>query len=383
MWGSQMLFDSEIKTLVGTGEDELGLSILRTIINPTQDSWPLAVDNLKLGKSYGDELQILATPWSPPAEYKTNNSTVSGGKLLVEHYGDYATHLNDYVLYMRNQNVEIDVVSVQNEPDWHPDYESCDWTGEELRDFVRDYGQQIDAKLLVGESLRFNRSYTDPTLLDDQAVDNLDIAGGHLYSAITSGTFERYELAEQKGKQIWMTEWLIHEADGEGAAIWGSDNQAVWDETLDDVLYSMHHSMDINWNAYIWWWARRFYSLIGDGDAAYGTTRGQVLKRGWAFSQYSKFIRPGYTRVKATPSDSELEVTAYTGDAQTILVILNRSTENYDNLSIASESSAMSVEAFVTSRSQNRAATPVTVSDGNIALETLPARSITTLVIEH
>ena len=41
-------------------------------------------------------------------------------------------------------------------------------------------------KILVGESLRFDRKITDPTLNDSVAVNNMDLVGGHLYSAEAS-----------------------------------------------------------------------------------------------------------------------------------------------------------------------------------------------------
>lgn len=378
-----MLTSGEVDTLVGTGDGQLGISLLRTIINPNANDWSLAVSNLRQAKQASDDLKILATPWSPPASMKSNNDVNNGGKLLPEYYGAYAQHLNDYVSYMHSEGVTIDVVSVQNEPDWHPSYESCDWTGEELRNFVRDYGQQVNAHLLVGESLRFDRAYTDPSLNDESALDNFSMVGGHLYSAQNSGTFVRYPLAEQKNKERWMTEWLIHDADGDGDAIWGGNNAAAWNETLDDVLASVHQSMTINWNAYIWWWARRFYSFIGDGEAQYGTEKGAVLKRGWAFSQYSKYIRPGYVRVDATASDNAIDVTAYNGDNQTVIVILNRSAETFDQVAITTQNSPASSEAFVTSRTLNRAATAVSTTDNGALLETLPARSVVTLVIKR
>lgn len=377
-----MLTDAEVRTLVGSGDQQLGLSLLRTIINPDPNDWYLAAANLAEAKRVASDLQILATPWSPPADMKDNNSTTDGGKLLPARYGDYAAHLNDYIAYMEGAGVDIDVVSVQNEPDWHPSYESCDWSGEELRNFVRDYGASINAELLVGESLRFDRAYTDPSLNDDDALANFSMVGGHLYSAESSGTFTPYPLAEQKNKQRWMTEWLIHEADDDGAAIWGGNNSAVWNETLDDVLASVHKSMEINWNAYIWWWARRFYSFIGDGEAQYGTTRGEVLKRGWAFSHYAKFVRPGFTRIMATPDNSTIDVTAYQGDNQIVVVLLNRSTVSFNSIAIETGSSASSVSAFVTSQMQNRENTEAQISGSDTTVASVPARSIVTVVID-
>ena len=88
---------------------------------------------MREAKIYNPQVQILASPWSPPASYKTNNSENNGGKLKTDDYDDYARHLNSFVQFMAKENVKIDVVSIQNEPDWHPDYQSCDWSGDELK----------------------------------------------------------------------------------------------------------------------------------------------------------------------------------------------------------------------------------------------------------
>ena len=84
----------------------------------------------KTAKTAGSNVKILASPWTAPAAWKTNNSRVNGGKLKTDYYDDYANHLNSYVQYMRGQGVPIDVTSVQNEPaNRHPDYDSMDWSG--------------------------------------------------------------------------------------------------------------------------------------------------------------------------------------------------------------------------------------------------------------
>ena len=251
---------------------------------------------------------------------KTNNSRVNGGKLKTDYYDDYANHLNSYVQYMRGQGVPIDVTSVQNEPDWHPDYDSMDWTGTELRNFVRDQGAKVqNTKLMVAEAVNLNYAYTDPTLNDATARNNIGYIGGHLYGAEESGRLRPYPLAQQYNKPVWMTEWNLHAADGDGSNIWGNPaNAAVWNETLDDIMRTVHKSMEANWSAYIWWYGRRYYSFIGDGESEFGTTAGAPLKRGYAFSQYAKYVRPGYQRVALTKSSkaSPLEVTAYQGDGQ-------------------------------------------------------------------
>jgi glucuronoarabinoxylan endo-1,4-beta-xylanase len=378
--------DSETQTLVGMGEGQLGLSIVRTVVSPVSSEWGLYASSLRTAKSYGSDVKVLASPWTAPANFKTNNSRINGGKLRTDYYDDYAEHLNSYVQYMKNQGVAIDVTSVQNEPDWHPDYDSMDWTGTELRDFVRDQGAKVrDTKLLVAESLRFNRAYSDPTLQDTTARNNIGYVGGHLYDAENSGNLSSYPLATQYGKNQWMTEWNLHAADGSGSNIWGNpSNAAVWNETLDDIMRTVHRSMEASWSAYVWWYGRRFYSFIGDGESQYGTTKGEVLKRGYAFSQYSKYVRPGDGRVALSKSSkaSSLEVTAYQGRGKVVLVMLNRSNSAVDDAVVQVPQSISAAEYSVTSQNLSAASQPANVSGGQVTVD-IPARSISTLTVSE
>jgi O-glycosyl hydrolase len=365
------------------GPNQFGLSIVRTGISPVSGEWPTQVSALKTAKSYGSNVKILATPWTAPAAWKTNNSRTNGGKLKTDYYDDYANHLNSYVQYMRGQGVPIDVTSVQNEPDWHPDYDSMDWTGTELRDFVRDQGAKVqNTKLMVAEAVNLNYSYTDPTLNDAGARNNIGYIGGHLYGTESAGRLAPYPLAAQYNKPVWMTEWNLHAADGSGSNIWGDpSNKAAWDETLDDIIRTVHRSMEANWSAYVWWYGKRYYSFIGDGEAAYGTTAGAPLKRGYAFSQYSKYVRPGYQRIGLTKSAkaSPLEVTAYQGGGKVTLVILNRSTSAVSNAVVQAPQNVAKAEDYLTSQTVSAASQPASVNGAQVTVN-VPARSISTLV---
>jgi O-glycosyl hydrolase len=383
IWGSAWS-TGETQTLVGLGANQLGLSIVRTGISPVSTEWSTHVNALKTAKSYGSGVKILASPWTAPAAWKTNNSRTNGGKLRTDYYDDYANHLNGYVQQMRSQGVTIDVTSVQNEPDWHPDYDSMDWSGTELRTFLCGQGARVqNTRLMVAEAVNLNYAYTDPTLNDTCARDAIGYIGGHLYGTEAAGRLAPYPLAARHGKPVWMTEWNFHEADGAGSAIWGDPgNQAVWNETLDTVMRTVHRSMEANWSAYIWWYGKRYYSLIGDGESAYGTVAGAPLKRGYAFSQFSRYVRPGYQRValarsaKATP----LEVTAYQGDGKVTLVILNRSTSAVDDAVIQVPQNVTRAEHYLTSRTANAAGQPTSVNGGQVTVD-VGARSISTVVL--
>lgn len=383
IWGSAWS-TAETQTLVGMGANQFGLSIVRTGISPVSGEWGTQVNALKTAKSYGSGVKILASPWTAPAAWKTNNSRINGGKLKTENYDEYAGHLNDYVQYMRGQGVTVDVTSVQNEPDWHPDYDSMDWSGTELRNWVRDQGAKVqNTRLMVAEAVNLNYGYTDPALNDATARNNIGYIGGHLYGTEASGRLGPYPLAAQYNKPVWMTEWNLHAADGNGSNIWGDPaNQTVWNETLDDIMRTVHKSMESNWSAYIWWYGKRFYSFIGDGEAAYGTTAGAPLKRGFAFSQYAKYVRPGHQRVALTKSSkaSPLEVTAYQGDGKVTLVVLNRSTSAVNGAVLQAPQNVTRAEHYLTSVTANAAAQTTRVNGSQVTVD-VPARSISTVVL--
>jgi glucuronoarabinoxylan endo-1,4-beta-xylanase len=145
------------------------------------------------------------------------------------------------------------------------------------------------------------------------------------------------------------------------------------------MLYTVHEAMTSNWNAYIWWYLQRYYSFIGDGEQ--GTTNGEILKRGYAFSHFSKYIKPGFVRVDATShTKTGLDITVYTGNQQIVVVIINQNNFGVNNLNLEIPS-VSSASAYETSINLNRAKKEVNISDRKVALDISP-KSITTIVVE-
>lgn len=372
MWGTNYLTASQLKTAFGTDDTDLGLTIFRVRLSSVQSDWSSLVSTLQEAKTYN--VKILASPWSPPANLKSNDNVI-GGYLLEAKYPDYATYLNDFVQYMDSEGVTIDVVSIQNEPDWDATYESCNWTATQVYNFIKNNAGAITGtKVAAAESLRFDQAYTNAILNDPVAVDNLDIVAGHLYG----GGLAPYPLAEQKGKEIWMTEYLMNLNSTSSWSTMGED--VKWNETMQ-MLGTIHDAMTDNWNAYIWWYIRRYYSFIGDGEQ--GTTLGTPLKRGYAMSQFAKFVRPGYVRIGTQSDTSEaLDMTAYTGDNKVVVVMIN--SENYalTDVNLSIPNTITGAEAYSTSLSLNRDKTVLSPSDKQVTVD-LPAFSITTVVMSY
>ncbi|ANE77424.1 Glucuronoxylanase XynC precursor [Dickeya solani] len=295
------LTTEQINTAFGNDAGQIGLSIMRIRIDPDSNKWNIQVPSARQAVSLGAKL--MATPWTPPAHMKSNNSLINGGRLLPAYYSAYTSHLLDFSKYMQTNSASLYAISIQNEPDWKPDYESCEWSGDEFKNYLKSQGSKFGSlNIIVGESLGFNPKLTDPVLNDSDASKYVAIVGGHLYGT----TPKPYPLAQNAGKQIWMTE---HYVDSKQSA----NN---WSSALD-VATELNASMVANYNAYVWWYIRRSYGLL--------TEDGKVSKRGYVMSQYARFVRPGFQRIQATENpQSNVHLTAYkNSDGKMVIVAVN------------------------------------------------------------
>ncbi|MFN3488499.1 MAG: glycosyl hydrolase, partial [Emticicia sp.] len=251
MWGTQSLKPAEATKAFGLNENELGLSIFRVRISSNRSEWPIIIEAVKEANKNG--VTVLACPWSPPPALKNNKSDIKG-HLLPENYKAFKDYINEFIAFMATNGAKIDVVSIQNEPDIKVSYESCDWTAEEMIAFLNAPGQITGAKLAAPESFNFNQNFTNAVLSNEIAAQKIDIVAGHIYG----GGLAKFPLAEQKKKEIWMTEYLLNLDTGNtGAAKWSTYSEsAKWGETLKMVA-SVHDAMMNNWNAYIWWYLQR------------------------------------------------------------------------------------------------------------------------------
>lgn len=290
------------------GSENLGLNMIRMMVYPNANNWDRDVEVALMAQASG--ARVFASPWTPPAYMKSNNNQ-TGGYLLPEHYQDYVDHLNAFIAHMASKGVEIEAISIQNEPDIDVSYDGCEWTVEQMHTFVRDYADQINAKVIAAESFNHKFTYTDAILNDPLAANNLDIVGGHLYGA--RSIIRDYPLARTNGKEVWMTEYLMNdEADNKGLG---------WDQALafGEVV---HLSMEANFNAFIWWYLKRFYSLIGDGEE--GTTSGARMHRAFVLGHYAKYAtgrqRVGIDKIAG---NNDFLLTAYEGEYDITLILQN------------------------------------------------------------
>jgi len=306
----------------GSASGQLGFSILRI---PVTDGNPDSVNVATAKAALAAGAIVFASPWNAAKTYGSAQ------------FASYATHLNDFVSYMKNQGVDLYAISVQNEPDYGAQSGWGSWTAAACHDFVLNYGATIATKLVSCESFNYAKSYYDPILNDSAALANVDIFGTHLYGTPVSSY--AYPLFDSKGagKERWMTE---HYTDS-------TTDGNSWPNALG-VATELHNAMVTGqFNAYVWWTIKRSYGPINNGA---------VTKRGYCMGQWSKFVRPGFYRVDATASPaSGLALSAYKGPSSVVIIVVNTNSAA-SSLSIAiAGSTASTFTKYTTSASKSLA----------------------------
>lgn len=102
-------------------------------------------------KQAGKEMFLLASPWSPPAWMKSNNEMNNGGKLLDEYKDVWAEYYVKFIESYKKENIDIWGITVQNEPEAVQIWDSCIYTAEEERDFIKNNLGPALAKGNLGE----------------------------------------------------------------------------------------------------------------------------------------------------------------------------------------------------------------------------------------
>jgi glucuronoarabinoxylan endo-1,4-beta-xylanase len=356
-----VLNSTQANNLFGTGPGQVGFTILRSRIDPSSTSggsnWATERSNAQQAQSINSQVIVFATPWTPPAAWKSNGSTI-GGALNTSEYGAFANYLNAFVAYEKAGGVNLYAISVQNEPDFLPGtYESCSYSGAQMDAFIAQEGGTITTKLMMPESDSFNLDESDPTLNDANAVGHVSIVAGHTYGKAPF----YYTNAKNKGKDVWMTETTYNNANG-------ASQPSISDAIAAAVLY--HQSMAVaQYNAYVYWWT----PLLLNGNSP--------NLDAYALGQYSKFVRPGYVMTGANNNPtSGVYVTSYKGNNNYVIVAVNSNSGSSSIDFNISGATLTSVTPYQTSASNQLAElSAVSVSNDSFTYS-LPGQSITTFV---
>lgn len=151
----------ELLTAYFDNKKGIGYSIIRTNMNScdfSSDSYTYVKENDKTLESFNidhdrkfkiplikkalqksPESKTFFSPWSPPAFMKSNNDMLHGGKLLPDFYNTWADYYVKYIKEYQKEGIDFWGMTIQNEPMATQIWESCIYTAEEERDFLKNY----------------------------------------------------------------------------------------------------------------------------------------------------------------------------------------------------------------------------------------------------
>ena len=265
--------------------------------------------------------------------------------------------------------MELDAISIQNEPDWAATYAGCLWSATEIAEFVKTYGPTISCKVMAPETLSVNDNYAN-ALNKSDVLPGFDIYGGHQYGGIQSA----YKQLADKGKEIWMTEYLINWNEIENTT-----RNFDFSKDFFDFFRAINVCMLGDFNAWVHYAAKRYYAMLGDGQN--GTSNGNVTKRGYVMAHFARFVT-GMTRIDADFGATELEGSAYlsqTGDT-VVSVIANTSDEEV-TMRLDLPFYSQGGQLYSTTKANNMKVTALSAEAETCRpVITLPAKSVNTVL---
>lgn len=287
------------------------------------------------------KLNIFASPWSPPAFMKDNNDMLHGGRLKPEFYQSWANYYARFIRAYQREGIPIWGLTIQNEPMATQRWESCIYSAEEERDFLKNYlGPTLkreglaDKKIIAWDHNRdliYQRAGT--ILSDPQAAKYVWGIGYHWYEPWSGGEpmFDNVRLVHETfpDKQLIFTEGCVDAFDPQKINEWKFGEQ-----------YGRSMINDFN-NGTVGWtdWnvlldERGGPNHVGNycfAPVHANTKTGELsyLSSYYYIGHFSKFIQPGARRIASSPSRSQLLSTAFLNpDGKMTVVVMNSSEKN-------------------------------------------------------
>jgi glucosylceramidase len=279
----------------------------------------------------GGKLTLFASPWSPPAWMKDNHNMLHGGKLLPEYRDTWAHYVAAFLQAYRKAGVPIWGITVQNEPMAVQTWESCVFTGEDERDYVRDHlGPTLastglgDVKIIVWDHNRTWMYERARAVLDDPAAAKY-VWGVGFHWYVEDG-FDNTRLVKQAfpSTHLLFTEGCNYPYDRTKLKDWN------WGENYGHAMIA-----DFNDGAEGWTdWNILLDEQGGPNHVANycyapihaDTKTGElmVMNSYYYIGHFSKFIRPGAKRIVSSSTTDVLATTAFQNtDGSIAVVVMN------------------------------------------------------------
>ncbi len=286
----------------------------------------------------GGNLLLFASPWSPPAFMKDNNNMLHGGKLLPEYYQSWATYFTKFIKAYESEGIPVWGITVQNEPMATQKWESCIFTAEEERDFLKNFlGPTMvheglgDKKIIVWDHNRDLINHRADIIFSDPEASKYAWGLGFHWYESWSGGEEMYNNVKNvyesyPDKHLLFTEGCAETFRPDGYQTWKNAER-----------YGRSMINDFN-NGTVGWtdWNILLDEKGGPNHVENfcfapvhaNTKTGELIYTPsyYYIGHFSKFIRPNAKRVSTASSRSQLLSTSFiNADGKMVTIVMNQS----------------------------------------------------------
>lgn len=288
----------------------------------------------------GGKLTVFATPWSPPAWMKSNHDMLHGGKLLPAYDQAWANFFVTFIKTYEKLGIPIWGLSTQNEPMAKQTWESCNYTGAEERDFIKNFlGPTLehsglgDKKIIAWDHNRDLLYQRASIVLDDpEAAKYVWGVGFHWYESWTGGgkifdNVKRVSEAYPKTNLIF-TEGCAERFDPAQITDW------KWGEDYGRNMIEDFNNGTVGWVDWnILLDEKGGPNHVGNfcfAPVHANTKTGELVYMNsfYYIGHFSKFIKPGAKRIISSSSRGQLLTTAFqNADESIATVVMNQSGE--------------------------------------------------------
>lgn len=292
-------------------------------------------------------IRLFCSPWSPPAWMKTNGEMNNGGELKPEYRKAWANYYVRYIQEMEQTGFPIWGLTVQNEPAATQIWDSCEYTAEEERDFVRDYlgpalhqAGMADKKLIIWDHNRDIMVERASTVLEDpEAAKYVWGTGFHWYG---DDAFENVKTVHDRFPDHHL---IFTEGCQEGGPHIGS-----WD-LGERYARSMIHDFNNGTDAWVDW--NMLLDIQGGPNHVGNYCSAPILadvendkllfqSSYYYMGHFSRFLKPGTHAIRTENSREDILVAGFTHQEEIILVALNLTEEKQD-ITIATDTHTLTL----------------------------------------
>jgi len=281
----------------------------------------------------GQKIQLMLSPWSPPAWMKSNHDRNHGGYLLPQYRSLWASYICRYIREYQKRGFEVKMLTVQNEPNATQTWDSCRYTAEEEKEFLRDFlypemeRQGLQVEIYIWDHNKERAFERAEAILDDETRGMVSGVAVHWY---TGDHFEALGMLRERfpEKKLVFTEGCV-----EYSRFRKQDMLKNARMYAHDIIGNLNHGLNLflDWNILLdEHGGPNHVKNFCDAPVMFHAKNLKLEKKlsYYYIGHLSRFIKQGAQRIGLSRYTDMIDATAFRNpDGELVMVAMNRTSE--------------------------------------------------------